>query len=78
MDLIGFHSIRGRKQGRFNHIDIVLQLNPTMTMQNAHNLENLVKSTVKKDCDNIQDVLVYLEDASAVKKNEHCSDHHHH
>lgn len=78
LDLIGFHSIRGRKQGRFNHIDIVLQLNPTMTMQNAHNLENLVKSTVKKDCDNIQDVLVYLEDASAVKKNEHCSDHHHH
>ncbi|EIE84926.1 hypothetical protein RO3G_09636 [Rhizopus delemar RA 99-880] len=80
--LVNFHSIRGRKQGRYNHIDLVLQLNPDMSMQKAYKLEQLVKDTVKNDCENIQDVLVYLEDTSAIKKqvdNSHdFVDHHHH
>ncbi|RCH93503.1 hypothetical protein CU097_002094 [Rhizopus azygosporus] len=84
-DLVNFHSIRGRKQGRYNHIDLVLQLNPAMSMQKAHQLEQLVKDTVKNDCRNIQDILIYLEDASSTKAQLTTSDnschednHHHH
>ncbi len=53
-----------------------------MSMQKAYKLEQLVKDTVKNDCENVQDVLVYLEDTSAIKKqvdNSHdFVDHHHH
>lgn len=83
--MVNFHSIRGRKQGRYNHIDLVLQLNPAMSMQKAHQLEQLVKDTVKNDCRNIQDILIYLEDASSTKAQLTTSDnsyhedsHHHH
>lgn len=84
MDIITFHSIRGRKLGPFHHIDLVLQINPSITMQQAYELENKVKSSVRKNCDNIQDILIHLEDAEAVKQqqphhdHDHDHDHHHH
>ncbi|KAG2199742.1 hypothetical protein INT46_008683 [Mucor plumbeus] len=72
LDLINFHSVRGRKQGPFNHIDLVLQLSPTISMEKAYQIEELVRSSVKSNCDNIQDILIYLEDAkAAAKKHEH-------
>lgn len=74
LDLIDFHSVRGRKQGPFNQVDLVLQLNPTMTMHKAHQLEEHVRSSVKSNCENVQNVLIYLEDAS-LKEEDH---HHHH
>ncbi|GAA5798987.1 hypothetical protein HPULCUR_004396 [Helicostylum pulchrum] len=74
LDLIDFHSVRGRKQGPFNQVDLVLLLNPTMTMHKAHQLEVQVRSSVKSNCENVQNVLIYLEDAS-LKQEDH---HHHH
>ncbi|KAI9253019.1 hypothetical protein BY458DRAFT_535915 [Sporodiniella umbellata] len=77
LDLVDFHSVRGRKQGRFNHVDIVLQLNPNMTMHDAYALENLVKNTVKEKCENIQNVMIYLQDASVTQEKHKDSDHQH-
>ncbi|KAK4518710.1 uncharacterized protein ATC70_008932 [Mucor velutinosus] len=79
MDLINFHSVRGRKQGPFNHVDLVLQLNPVISMEKAYQIEELVRSSVKNNCDNIQDILIYLEDAkaAAAKKHEYEHDHEH-
>lgn len=83
LDLVNFHSVRGRKQGPFNHVDLVLQLSPTISMEKAYQIEELVRSSVKNNCDNIQDILIYLEDAkAAAKKYEHHDhkheEHHHH
>ncbi|CAO0801103.1 unnamed protein product [Mucor circinelloides] len=84
LDLMNFHSVRGRKQGPFNHIDLVLQLNPAISMEKAYQIEELVRSSVKKNCDNIQDIMIYLEDAkaAAAKQHEHeqqqQQQHHHH
>ncbi|KAI7883374.1 cation efflux protein [Mucor mucedo] len=79
--LINFHSVRGRKQGPFNQVDLVLQLSPTVTMQKAHQLEEQVRNSVRENCDNIQNILIYLEDAAAVPKkdnHQHHQHHHHH
>lgn len=80
LDLIHFHSVRGRKQGPFNHIDLVLQLNPAISMEKAYQIEELVRSSVKENCDNIQDIMIYLEDAkaAAAKQHEHEQQQHHH
>ncbi|CEP15295.1 hypothetical protein [Parasitella parasitica] len=68
LDLVNFHSVRGRKQGPFTHIDLVLQLNPAISMEKAYQIEELVRSSVKSNCENVQDILIYLEDAKAVAK----------
>lgn len=73
--LVNFHSVRGRKQGPFNQVDLVLQLSPDVTMHKAHQLEEQVRSSVRSNCENIQNILIYLEDASVAKKDDH---HHHH
>ncbi|KAI8640949.1 cation efflux family-domain-containing protein [Parasitella parasitica] len=67
-DLVNFHSVRGRKQGPFTHIDLVLQLNPAISMKKAYQIEELVRSSVKGNFDNVQDILIYLEDANAAAK----------
>ncbi|KAL0073469.1 cation efflux family-domain-containing protein [Phycomyces blakesleeanus] len=60
-DLIDFHSIRGRKMGPFHHLDLVLQLNPQLTISQAHRIEQLVRHTIKTECKLIQEVLVHLD-----------------
>lgn len=69
--------MRGRKQGPFNHIDLVLQLNPTISMKKAYQLEEQVRSSVKENCENIQDVLIYLQDPAASHQDKHDHQHSH-
>ncbi|KAI8885146.1 cation efflux protein [Backusella circina FSU 941] len=76
-DLIDFHSVRGRKQGRFNHIDLVLQTSPTLTMSKANELERRVASSIRNRCEHVQDVSIFLQDVNAAKVNTHHPDHHH-
>ncbi|KAI8970094.1 hypothetical protein BDF20DRAFT_826513 [Mycotypha africana] len=77
-DLIDFHSVRGRKQGRFNHVDLVLRLNPNISMQSADQIREKVRANVRNSCDSIQDVMIYLEDATAVKQQNDFEHNHHH
>lgn len=62
--MIGFHSIRGRKQGPFQHVDLVVQVDPLLPMSKAHELEKMVESTIRKEIPQIQQVLVLLEAGS--------------
>lgn len=78
MDIVSFHSVRGRKQGPFNQVDLVLRLNPSISMQKANQLEEQVRSSVKNNCENIQNIMIYLEDASIVKKGSNHDHEHHH
>lgn len=81
LDIVDFHSVRGRKQGPFNQVDLVLRLKPSISMQKANQLQEQVRSSVKSNCENIQNIMIYLEDASVVKKepdHEHDHDHEHH
>ncbi|KAI9482731.1 MAG: cation efflux family-domain-containing protein [Benjaminiella poitrasii] len=73
MDLINFHSVRGRKLGRFNHIDLVLQLNPDISVKQAYKIEEHVRSSVKQECENIQDIIIHIQEPSSAlpKEKEH-------
>ncbi|KAI8371294.1 cation efflux family-domain-containing protein [Choanephora cucurbitarum] len=75
LDIVHFHSLRGRKVGPFHHIDFVLQLSPSITVQKAYQLEEMVQSSIKENCKNIQKVSIYLEDPKADVDKHH---HHHH
>ncbi|KAI9495317.1 cation efflux protein [Zychaea mexicana] len=63
-DLIDFHSIRGRNQGPFQHVDLIVQVDPSLSMAKAHRLEEAVQSAVKKQFPEIQQVLIYLDPIS--------------
>ncbi|KAG0185018.1 hypothetical protein DFQ28_010085 [Apophysomyces sp. BC1034] len=59
--LIDFHSIRGRKMGPFNHLDLVLQVSPELQVSQAQRIEQLVRTAIKRDCQQVQEVLVTLD-----------------
>ncbi|KAI7906185.1 cation efflux family-domain-containing protein [Cokeromyces recurvatus] len=71
INLLSFHSVRGRKLGRFNHIDLVLQLNPNISVKEAYKIEEHVRSTIKHECENIQDISIHVQDPSFVKEEQH-------
>ncbi|CAO3594583.1 unnamed protein product [Absidia cylindrospora] len=60
-ELIDFHSIRGRKLGPFKHLDMILQLNPTLSVEQAHRIEQLVRVTVKKEVSMVQEILIHID-----------------
>ncbi|KAI9270436.1 cation efflux family-domain-containing protein [Phascolomyces articulosus] len=68
-DMIDFHSIRGRKQGPFQHVDLIIQVDPSLPMGKAHRLEEIVQSTVKKQFPEIQQVLIYLDTSNRKRPN---------
>ncbi|KAI8394055.1 cation efflux family-domain-containing protein [Radiomyces spectabilis] len=60
-DLVDFHSVRGRKLGPFQHLDLILQLNPQLPVAKAHSIEQQVRSAIKTECSNVQEVLIHLD-----------------
>ncbi|CDS09986.1 hypothetical protein LRAMOSA02663 [Lichtheimia ramosa] len=60
-DLLGFHSLRGRKQGPFHHVDLVLRVDRQLPMHKAHHLEQVVQDSIKRQFPDIQQVMIYLE-----------------
>ncbi|RIA91710.1 cation efflux family-domain-containing protein [Glomus cerebriforme] len=60
-NIVNFHSIRGRKSGPFHLIDMVLQVNPDMTVSKAHHVEEQVRQAVKNECKSVREVLMHLD-----------------
>ncbi|CAG8606647.1 2027_t:CDS:2 [Funneliformis caledonium] len=60
-NIVNFHSIRGRKSGPFYLIDMILQVNPDLTISKAHNIEEQVRQAVKKECKSVKEVLMHLD-----------------
>ncbi|KAI7855174.1 cation efflux protein [Circinella umbellata] len=63
-DLIDFHSIRGRKQGPFHHVDLTLQVDSALTMEQARRIEENVQGEIKKQFPQAQQVLIYLDSSN--------------
>ncbi|RUS25580.1 cation efflux family-domain-containing protein [Jimgerdemannia flammicorona] len=60
-NIIDFHSIRGRKAGPFLLVDLVLQVNPDLTVSKAHHVEEVVRRAVKQQCQQVKEVLIHLD-----------------
>ena len=65
--MIYFHSIRGRKQGPFQHVDLTIQVDQSLTMGQARRIEASVQSAIKKQFPETQQVLIYLDPSSHKK-----------
>ncbi|KAI8876715.1 cation efflux protein [Backusella circina FSU 941] len=61
VDLLDFHSIRGRKFGPFHHLDLVLRLNPNLSLTRAHDLEQRVRVAIKNQCSYVQEVIIHID-----------------
>lgn len=61
MDLIDFHSIRGRKFGPFHHLDLVIQLNPQLSITKAHRIEQKLRWAIQHHCSHVQEVIIHLD-----------------
>ncbi|KAI9316255.1 cation efflux protein [Dichotomocladium elegans] len=59
--LVDFHSLRGRKLGPFYHIDVVLKVDPHLSIQDADGLKQRIRSEVQRDCEHVQRMLMRLE-----------------
>ncbi|KAG2204672.1 hypothetical protein INT47_011967 [Mucor saturninus] len=60
-DLLDFYSIRGRKFGPFQHLDLTLQLNPDLAIYKAHAIEQRVRQTIKANCGHVQEVIIHID-----------------
>ncbi|KAI8642341.1 cation efflux protein [Parasitella parasitica] len=60
-DLFDFYSVRGRKFGPFHHLDLVIQLNPRLSISRAHEIEQKVRLAIKKDCAHVQEVIIHID-----------------
>lgn len=60
IDLIDFHSLRGRKFGPFHHIDLTLQLKGHVSMVRANAIEDKVRNVIKTKCQHVQEVKIHL------------------
>ena len=65
--MIDFHSIRGRKQGPFQHVDLIIQVDPSLTMGQARRIEESVQCAIKKQFPEARQVLIYLDPSSQKK-----------
>ncbi|RUS20490.1 cation efflux protein [Endogone sp. FLAS-F59071] len=60
-NIIDFHSIRGRKAGPFFLVDLILQVNPELTVSKAHRVEEVVRRAVKQECQQVKEVMIHLD-----------------
>ncbi|EPB92381.1 hypothetical protein HMPREF1544_00679 [Mucor circinelloides 1006PhL] len=60
-DLLDFYSIRGRKFGPFHHLDLVIQLNPQLSITKAHGIEQKVRLAIKQHCNHVQEVIIHID-----------------
>ncbi|KAK4512896.1 uncharacterized protein ATC70_003606 [Mucor velutinosus] len=60
-DLLDFYSIRGRKFGPFHHLDLVIQLNPHLSITRAHDIEQKVRLAIKHHFSHVQEVIIHID-----------------
>ncbi|KAI8343907.1 cation efflux protein [Chlamydoabsidia padenii] len=59
--LIDYYSIRGRKLGPFKHLDMILQLDPKLSIKEAHRIEQHVRTSVKNEIAMVQEILIHVD-----------------
>ncbi|ORX56421.1 cation efflux protein [Hesseltinella vesiculosa] len=59
--LIDYYYVRGRIAGPYQHLDMILQLDPKLPVEQAHRIEQRVRATIKHECPMVQEVLIHLD-----------------
>lgn len=60
-DFLHYHSLRGRKQGPFHHVDMMLQVNPSLSTARVFQLQREIQSSIHKELPHVQQVHIFVE-----------------
>lgn len=62
----GVDTVRARKSGLQHHIDLHIEVDPTLTVAASHAIGGRVRATLKRELPWVADVLVHVEPASPI------------
>ncbi|MEI7661831.1 MAG: cation diffusion facilitator family transporter [Bacteroidota bacterium] len=57
---MSFHNLRSRKAGNYKYVDFHLNLDPDMTVREAHEICDQIEEKIKKACDHVE-VTIHVE-----------------
>jgi len=64
------HRVRSRQIGNLYFIVLDIEVNPTITIKDAHNIAEAVESNIRQKIENIYDIIVHIEPKGACSDNE--------
>ncbi|MCU0285206.1 MAG: cation diffusion facilitator family transporter, partial [Acidobacteria bacterium] len=64
------HKVRVRQMGNMYMMDIDIEVKGTLTVSEAHNIANEVEERIKKEIENIYDIMVHIEPTGDDSANE--------
>jgi len=64
------HRVRVRKIGNFHMISMDIEVEPLMTVNDAHEIASMVENEIKKNIPNVYDIVVHVEPLGNVEKEE--------
>lgn len=64
------HRVRVRKIGNYYMISMDIEVEPTMTVNDAHEIAHKVENEIKKNLTNVYDIVVHIEPFGNVEKGE--------
>ncbi|KAH8556479.1 cation efflux protein [Umbelopsis sp. PMI_123] len=59
-DIIDYLSVRGRKTGPFYLMDMTLHVNPTLTVVQAHTIEEEVRQSIQHACPEVKEIMIHV------------------
>ncbi|KAI9206210.1 cation efflux family-domain-containing protein [Polychytrium aggregatum] len=60
-NIVSYGSLRGRKMGPYNLVDLQLQVNPHISVSTAHQIAENVRHQITKDVEDISEVLIHVD-----------------
>ncbi len=64
------HRVRVRKIGSYNMISMDIEVDPTITVQKAHEIVQQVENSIKENIPNVYDIVVHVEPIGNLEENE--------
>lgn len=64
------HRVRVRKSGNLYDIDMNIEVNPQMTVLEAHEIAHSLECKLKKQIENIYDIVIHIEPDGSIEENE--------
>ncbi|KAI8873449.1 hypothetical protein GQ42DRAFT_117895 [Ramicandelaber brevisporus] len=63
-EMIGFSRVRARKTGPYVTIDLALTVPPTLTVQRAHDLEDVARNEIRSKVEGVEEVMIHIHAAN--------------
>ena len=64
------HRVRSRMIGNLNNITLDIEVDPQMTLMQAHEIADAVEKSIENSIDNVYDILVHVEPAGKCQTDE--------